>query len=469
MIRSSLFTGGITLMLATITLSMVGQPIPLSQAATVRAEVSPVVFDQKVHSFSLDNGLQVVVIPDHRLPVVTHMVWYRVGAADEQPGASGLAHFVEHLMFKSCNAVNSETFSQIISRLGGIDNATTNHDATYYFQRVAKKQLRDVMELEARRMAGLQLSDDDIRVELEVIQEERRSNIDNDPIKLLNEQMLATLYQNHRYSVPVLGWAHEIPTLTRVQALAFYRRHYAPNNAVLVVSGDVTNAEVRRLAAEIYGPVKRRSEIVQRRRPTEPRPSAARRVNFVDKRTARTTIFRYYLAPSYASAEPGEAEALDLLISIIGGGETSRLYRHLVTDRNIGAAAGMRYYGEERDSGRLAVFVVAQKDGHISEIEAEMDVVLSEVARNGVTADELARAKSRFEVRSIFTADNQLKRSKRFGEALTAGRKIEDVIAWPRRIMAVDLAQIKTVARKYLQKRRSVTGILTGKADGSAL
>ena len=181
------------------------------------------------------------------------------------------------------------------------------------------------------------------------------------------------------------------------------------------------------------------------------------------------TIFRYYLAPSYASAEPGEAEALDLLISIVGGGETSRLYRHLVTDRNIGAAAGMRYYGEERDSGRLAVFVVAHKDGDISEIEAEMDVVLSEVARNGVTADELARAKSRFVVRSIFSADNQLKRSKRFGEALTAGRKIEDVIAWPRRIMAVDLAQIKTVARKYLQKRRSVTGILTGKADGSAL
>ncbi len=203
--------------------------------------------------FTLKNGLQVLVIPDHRAPVVTQMIWYKVGAADEPPGSSGIAHFLEHLMFKGTDLIPTGQFSKIIARNGGEDNAFTNHDVTAYFQRVAKDRLPKVMEMEADRMANLRLSEEDVATERKVILEERRSRVDNDPGSILQEQMMAALYANHPYGIPIIGWEHEIRALDREDALSFYRRFYAPDNAILVIAGDVEPEEVRRLAEETFG------------------------------------------------------------------------------------------------------------------------------------------------------------------------------------------------------------------------
>ena len=241
---AALFDARMPLVLACASLASMAVVVaaPGKSAAAVRA-----------HEFKLANGLDVVVIPDHRAPVVTQMVWYKVGAADEPPGSSGIAHFLEHLMFKGTDTIPTGQFSKIVARNGGEDNAFTNHDVTAYFQRVAKDRLPTVMEMEADRMANLRLTEEDVVTERNVILEERRSRIDNDPGSILQEQMMAALYENHPYGIPIIGWEHEIEALDREDALTYYKRFYAPNNAILIVAGDVEPDEVKRLAEDTYG------------------------------------------------------------------------------------------------------------------------------------------------------------------------------------------------------------------------
>src|SRR5215475_827193 len=281
----------------------------------------------RVSDFTLSNGLRVVVVPDHRAPVVTHYVWYLAGSADDPPGTSGIAHFLEHLMFKSTDKMPSGEFSKIISRLGGQDNAFTTHDYTGYFQRIAKERLGTVMEMEADRMANLQLAEKDVLTERDVILEERRSRTENNPSNILSEQMSAALYRNHPYRIPIIGWMHEIAKLSRADALAFYKRFYAPNNAVMVVTGDVTADEVKTLAEATYGKIKANPEVHTRVRPQEPPNRTPRRVELKDARAGNASVRRFYLAPSLPKAEPGEAEALYLLMKIVGHSSTSRLYQ----------------------------------------------------------------------------------------------------------------------------------------------
>ena len=217
--------------------------------------------EPRASEFKLSNGMDVVVIPDHRAPVVTHMVWYKVGAADEPKGVSGIAHFLEHLMFKSTDKIAVGDFSKIISKLGGQDNAFTGQDVTAYHQRIAKEQLATLMEMEADRMTHLRLTNDEVATERQVIIEERRSRIENNPGARLDEQMNAALYLSHPYGVPVIGWEHEMAKLSREDALRFYKRYYAPNNAILVVAGDVTVDEVKRLAEATYGKIPANPEV----------------------------------------------------------------------------------------------------------------------------------------------------------------------------------------------------------------
>src|SRR5262247_1339633 len=255
-----------------------------------------------VSEFKLANGLTLVVVPDNRAPVVTHMVYYRVGSADEPPGVSGIAHFLEHLMFKSTEKLKNGEFSAIVARLGGQQNAFTTSDYTAYFQRVSKDQLKTMMEMEADRMVNLRLDPKEVETERQVIIEERRVRTENVPSSILAEQMSATLYQNHPYRVPVIGWMHEMAKLSREDALAFYKRFYAPNNAIVVVAGDVTLEEVKSLAQAAYGSLKPSADIKARVRPQEPPHRAARRVELKDPRAGNASVRRYYLAPSIATA-----------------------------------------------------------------------------------------------------------------------------------------------------------------------
>ena len=415
--------------------------------------------EPNVSTFNLANGMQVVVIPDHRVPVVTHMVWYRAGAADDPWGTSGIAHFLEHLMFKSTKKIKSGEFTRIITGLGGRDNAQTTHDSTSYFQRVAKEHLRAVMELEADRMVNLRLVEEEVRTESSVIQEERRSSVDANPLRVLDEQMLAALYLNHPYGRPALGWTGEMSKLSRQDAAAFYKRFYAPNNAVLVVAGDVTPEEVRPLAQATYGRNKPAKAFAPRLRPKEPEPTTARRVHLEDARAGAPILLRYYDVPSFPSARPGDAESLELLARIIGGDDASRLYRRLVTEK-LASAAGSDYIGSGLDSGRMAFVILPLPGVSLEKAEAALDAVIADIREKGVTQEELERAKATLEARRVFESDNQVTLARRYGEGVALGRSIADLDELPNRMKARGPDDVKRAAQEFLIARRSVTGTL---------
>ena len=408
----------------------------------------------------LPNGMEVVVIPDHRAPVVTHMVWYKVGAADEPSGYSGVAHFLEHLMFKGTDKIGLGEFSKIVARNGGQDNAFTSQDVTAYFQRVAKDRLPLVMEMESDRMVNLKLDEKSVLTERDVVLEERRSRVENDPSSILNEQVMATLYLSHPYGNPVIGWEHEIAALNQKDAVTFYKRFYAPNNAILVVSGDVTLDEVLALAKDTYAKVPRNDSVESRERTKEPPHRAARRISLADPRAGRATLQRHYLAPSYTTAKPGEAEALDLLMKIVGSGATSRLYKRLVVKDKIAANAGGWFSGSGFDSGRIGLYGVAAAGVKLGVVEATIDEVLADVAANGVTEAELSRAKAGYVADYIYGNDNQASLARRYGWALATGRTIEDVEGWPARIKAVTLEQVNGAAKSAFKLNASVTATL---------
>ncbi len=335
-------------------------------AATVMAACGPARAEgPQISHFSLDNGLEVVVIPDHRTPVVTHMVWYKVGSADEQAGKSGLAHFLEHLMFKGTDKNPQGRFSETLATIGGQENAFTTADYTGYFQRIAREYLPTVMEFEADRMTGLVLTEANVPPERDVVLEEYNMRVANSPEARLGEQVAAALYLNHPYGRPVIGWRPELEKLNREDALAFYRRFYTPNNAVLVIAGDVTVDEVRRLAEKTYGKVAARAEIGPRMRPQEPAPVAVRQVTLADPRVAQPSLQRSYLVPSSTTGKAGEPEALEVLAHVLGNGETSRLYRSLVVEQHLATNAGGWYQGTAARRGALRRLRQSAAGGHV--------------------------------------------------------------------------------------------------------
>ena len=413
-----------------------------------------------IKHFTLSNGLEVVAIPDNRSPVVTHMIWYRVGSADEDLGKSGLAHFLEHLMFKGTAKNPAGNFSRTLATLGGQENAFTSSDYTAYFQRVTRDHLERVMAFEADRMTGLVLTDAAVLPEREVVLEERRMRTDNDPGAQLAEAMQAALFVNHPYGHPVIGWEQEIHQLNREEALAFYRRFYAPNNAVLVIAGDISPDEVRTLAEKTYGAVARNSAIHPRSRPFEPEARASRRVVLADQRVAQPSLSRYYLVPSYRTAKPGEAESLDVLAHIIGTGTLSRLYRALVVEKPIAVNAGAWYGGTSFDATRFGISATPRPGVSLDELEIAIDAVVAEVAENGITDQELARAKTRLVADTIYAWDDQFTLARIYGAALTNGLSVETVQGWPDRIRAVSADAVRNAARNFLDMRRAVTGHL---------
>jgi zinc protease len=416
-----------------------------------------------VTTFTLDNGLQVVVIPDHRTPAISHMIWYRAGAGEDPPGVSGIAHFLEHLMFKGTKAHPAGEFEARINAVGGNQNASTSSDYTEFHQSVSREHLGLVMEYEADRMVNVDISEEAVRTEREVILEERRMRVENDPGSKLGEALAAALFQNSHDGIPVIGWAHEMADLDRADALAFYDLYYTPNNAVVVVAGDVTEAEVRKLAEATYGKVVRRSEPPRRDRAREPEPVAARIVTLSDPRVTQPSLRRSYLVPSYTTGQPGEAAALDILSEILGGGSTSRLFKGLVLGNGIATTAGASYRSTSLDDTSFSIYGVPRGDATLDAVMARIDAVIAELLDKGVTEDEVARARKRFLASAIYAQDSQGTLARVFGEALMTGQTVDDVKNWPKEIEKVTAADVNAVARKYLDIRRSVTGYLTSK------
>jgi len=436
----------------------IGSAVAETPAAKTDGDKTPV--EQKISNFLLDNGMEVVVIPDRRAPIVTHMVWYKVGSADEPPGKSGIAHFFEHLMFKGTKAHKAGEYGAKIAEIGGSENAFTSDDFTAYFQTVPPEALEAMMEYEADRMRGLVLTDQVIGPERDVVLEERRSRIETNPEALLAEEIDATLYQNHPYGVPVIGWMHELEKLNRTDAVAFYDRYYAPNNAVLVVAGDVDATEVRALAEKTYGKVPRGPDLPPRIRPVEPEQNTARTVTLTDPRVTVPSFSRSWLVPSYNTAEPGEAEALDLLAEILGGGIRSRIYQSLVVKSGVASSAGAYFDGSKLDDSSFTVYGAPRGTAKLDEVQAAIAAEIAAIVKDGVTEKELESARNRFLRSMVFARDNQGSMANLYGAALATGSTVQDVEEWPERIKKVTTADIQKVAAKYLSGNHSVTGLL---------
>jgi len=412
-------------------------------------------------TFTLPNGLRVLVIQDHRTPVVTQMVWYKVGSADETPGKSGLAHFLEHLMFKGTSKHPAGEFSQTVLKVGGNENAFTSVDYTGYFQRVPREQLGRMMEFEADRMTGLILKDENVLPERDVVLEEYNMRVANNPDARLTEQIMAALYLNHPYGRPVIGWRQEIEKLDREDALAFYRRFYAPNNAILVIAGDVDINEVRPLAEQTFGKVAAQPAIpVRRIRPQEPEPVAPRTVTLADPQVEQPSVKRYYLVPSATTAAEGEGPALDVLAQLLGNGNNSYLYRALVVDKPLAVNASAAYQGTSLDPTQFSISIAPRPGVDFATVEEAADKVIADLARNPVPAADLERVKTQLVAEAIYAQDNQTVLARWYGGGLTTGLSIEDIRSWPDRIRAVTAEQVRAAAQKWLDKKRSVTGYL---------
>ena len=416
-------------------------------------------------TFTLDNGMQVVVVENHRAPVVAHWVWYKVGTADSPYGKSGLPHFLEHLMFKGTDVIPPGDFSKIVARNGGNDNAITSYDFTAYFQMIAKDRLELVMGMEADRMVNLRLTDEQVLPERDVVLEERRSRVDNEPRSLLGEALTAAQYLHHPYRLPVIGWQHEIESYTREDALAFYEAWYAPNNAILVVAGDVTADELRPLAERTYGRIPPRP-VPERGRVAEPEQNAERRVTLVDPRVQQPSLVRSYLAPSYTDAEPERAYALEVLAELLGGGGTSRLFRSLVVRQALATGAGTYYTGTSLDPTNFRIYMSPRPGVELDALEAGLDGEIRLLLEQGVTEAEIARTKQRMIAEATYARDSLGGAARAFGAALTTGQTVADVEAWPERIRAVTLDQVNAAARQVFDARRSVTGLLVPAPSG---
>jgi len=412
-------------------------------------------------TFTLGNGLEVVVIPDHRTPVVTQMIWYKVGSADETPGKSGLAHFLEHLMFKGTSKHPAGEFSETVLRIGGNENAFTSADYTGYFQRVPSEELGKMMAFEADRMTGLVLKDENVLPERDVVLEEYNMRVANNPEARLTEQIMAALYLNHPYGRPVIGWHQEIEKLDREDALAFYKRFYAPNNAILVVAGDVDPNDVRPMAERTFGVIPAQPAIPARRvRPQEPEPAAPRTVTLSDPRVEQPGIRRYYLVPSAATAAAGESAALDVLAQLMGGGSNSYLYRRLVVDRPLAVSAQAGYQGTSLDATQFTISASPRSGVSFAQVEQAIDEVIADIGQNGVRSEDLERVKTQLIAETIYAQDNQATLARWYGGAMTTGLSIEDIRTWPERIRSVTADQVRGAAQNWLDKKRSVTGYL---------
>ncbi len=414
--------------------------------------------------FRLKNGLQVVVISDHRMPVVTQMVWYKVGSADEPEGLSGLAHFLEHLMFKGTKNFAPGAASKIISKIGGNENAFTGRDFTAFYQTVAPNHLSVVMNIEADRMVNLELEEDDVVSERSVVIEERLTRTDSKDSALWREQTNASMYLTYPYRNPIIGWADQIPKLSKENALEFYHKWYVPNNAVLIIAGDITFGKVKRLVNQYYAPLKRRA-LPKRLRVQEIPHLAERRLTMRSAQIRQARWNRQYLAPNYSYGKTDSTYALQVLTEVLGGGTTSRLYQSLVVDSKVATAAGSWYNANQLGPSVFGFYGTPSLGNNVEIIEDAIDQEIRRVLREPIADAEISAAIKRLSRSAILARDSITAPARIIGEALLTGRNVEQIEAWPLHIAAVSAEQIMLAAKEIFVSKKSVTSILLPKTS----
>ena len=415
-------------------------------------------------SFMLANGMQVVVVPNHRAPVVSLMVWYKNGSGEDPLGKSGIAHFLEHLMFKGTPRFPDGSINDIVARKGGQQNAFTSHDYTAYFENVAVEHLPLMMDIEADRMHNLVLDKKGVETEREVIIEERRMRTDNVPRALLGERTAAALWMTNRYSIPIIGWEAEMHGLTQKDALDYYGKYYAPNNAILVVAGDVTVDSLKPLAEKYFGvlaPAKGwNGKPSKRERPTFLYNPASMHVTMKHERVSQAEWSRETIAPSYNVGDLNEVHALEVLSQIMGGGSTSKMYRKLVIEQQVAAGFSAGYDGETVSYGTFSVNMTPAPGITPEKAEAAYDAALADMLKDGITDADVALAKQRLNAQLAFAKDSPISAAQQVGSSLTVGLTLAQVENWPDDLAKVTTEDVRKAARKLFTQSASVTGIL---------
>jgi len=418
--------------------------------------------DFNAETFTLKNGLQVVVIPDHRTPVVTHMIWYKFGAADEHAGKSGVAHFIERLMFRGTLHVPDGQFSLIVKKLGGNENAFTTHDYTAFYQDIAVQHLPRVMEMEADRMTNMTLDDDQVASERQINIEERRERIDNLPQAKFEEQLMSALFVNNPYGIPAIGWLHELEGLTREDAMTSYKTWYAPNNAILVVSGDITAEELKPLAEKYYGDIPV-AEVPQRNRPLPAPLTAEVQVTYKDARVGIPLVTKVYRAPR-------GSDALELLTEIAGGSSAAtRLYKDLVIDQHLAIAAGADYDPISLNDTSLTLYASPAPGVTAQQLNTALEAEVKKLADNGVTPEELKSAQRRLTATRVYYLDSLQGPAILFGRALASGFDISYLENWTDRIGKLSVADMNKAAKMlFASENIPVTGFLLPEGTATA-
>jgi zinc protease len=386
------------------------------------------------------------------------MLWYKAGAYDDPPGKSGIAHFVEHLMFRGTKETAPGEFSRIVSANGGRENAATSSDYTVFYQTVAADRLETVMKLEAERMHDLMITEEQVRPEREVIIEERRTRVDNEPAAQLDEQRDAVLFLNSHYRLPAIGWLSEMRGLGAEDARRFYATWYAPNNAVLVIAGDVEVARVHALAETYYGPIPAHP-VPAHEALEEPPKVAATRLEMTSGRVASPEWSRAYVAPSYTDNGGKPADALTVLAEILGGGESARLYQALVVEKKLAVSVGAGY-DPCRGVGSFILDAEPRDSVSLADVEAAVAAEIRRVLTDGVSVAEVDRVKKRLQASALYARDSLSGVARIIGSSLVAGRSFDEVEAWPERIAAVTPEDVMAVARQVLKDDAAVTSVL---------
>ena len=410
--------------------------------------------------YTLDNGLKLLVEEDHRAPVVVSQVWYRAGSLDEINGKTGVAHVLEHMMFKGTEQVPAGQFSRMIAAAGGRENAFTSQDYTTYFQQLEKSQLPLSFKLEADRMAHLNFSDEEFSKEIKVVMEERRWRTEDKPQSKVREQFYITAYQAHPYGRPVVGWMNDLENMTAADAREWYNTWYAPNNATLVVVGDVNADEVYQLAKQYFGPLKPHA-LPARKPQQEPKQIGERRIIVKAQAKLPYLMMGFHVPPLLTEQADDEAYALEILTAVLSGNASSRLNQHLVREQQIAIDVDAGYDMLQR--GRQSLFVL---DGTPSEGKTVADLQqaiwqeLQAIQTNGVTEQELQRVKAQVIAADVYQRDSMFYQAMQLGMLESIGYSWKMLKDYPARLSAVTAAQVQAVAKKYLNPDNMTIAVL---------
>ena len=413
----------------------------------------------EVFEHTLSNGLKVIVKEDHRAPVVVQQIWYKAGSMDEITGKTGIAHVLEHLMFKGTKQVPAGEFSRRIAAAGGRENAFTSYDYTAYFQQLHKSKLPLAMRLESDRMHGLNLTDAEFSKEIKVVMEERRMRTDDDPHSLLQEKMMSVIFQEHPYQHPVIGWMSDLETLTAADAKAWYRQWYAPNNATLVIAGDVDASVVFKLAQRYYGNIPRQVLPI-RRNFTEPAQLGIKHLAVKAPAELPQLVMSYHAPVLSKPAQDWQPYALEIMVGVLDGSESARLNKHLVREQQIASAVGVGYDSASRGPGLITLEATPSTGKTIGEVEAALRQEIASLVKDGVSAEELQRVKAQVRAGEVYKLDSVFYQAMQIGQMESIGLGHKTLPLMLEKLQAVTAEQVQQVALTFLQDDNLTVAVL---------